>query len=224
LAEKQKCLLTNTHGATVRCFSYVLVRDFGFAPNPFFGVCTLATCKPHVRNRATVGDWVLGCGSAQNGISGYLVYAMQVNEKMHFNEYWSSGRFSHKKPVMNGSLKQMYGDNIYHFEDSTRTWVQEDSHHSYEEGTVNMENLRRDLKSEYVLTSSYYWYFGGDSVLIPDRFKATGQNLCCTRIGHIVLEEEGVIEEFVGWLKGLCAPGYIADPLEFKAFSRYSGR
>src|SRR5712671_5339411 len=35
--------------ASMRLYSYVVARDFGFAPNPFFGVCTLATCKPDIR-------------------------------------------------------------------------------------------------------------------------------------------------------------------------------
>src|SRR5882762_6472831 len=49
---------------SVRLYSYVVARDFGFAPNPFYGFCTLATCKPRIRAHACVGDWVLGTGSA----------------------------------------------------------------------------------------------------------------------------------------------------------------
>ena len=32
-----------------RVYMYVVDRDFGFAPNPFHGVRTLATCKPPIR-------------------------------------------------------------------------------------------------------------------------------------------------------------------------------
>lgn len=28
----------------MRCFSYIVARDYGFAPNPFHGFCTLANC------------------------------------------------------------------------------------------------------------------------------------------------------------------------------------
>ena len=59
-------------------FSYVVARDFGFAPNPFFGVCTLATCKPKIRAAAEVGDWIIGTGSAERKRSGHVVYAMEV--------------------------------------------------------------------------------------------------------------------------------------------------
>ena len=44
-------------------YSYVVARDYGFAPNPFYGCCTLATCKPIIRRMAQVGDWVIGTGS-----------------------------------------------------------------------------------------------------------------------------------------------------------------
>ena len=37
---------------TVRLYSYVFDHDYGFAPNPFHGVCTLATCKPSIREHA----------------------------------------------------------------------------------------------------------------------------------------------------------------------------
>ena len=47
----------------MRLHSYVVARDYGFAPNPFFGVCTLATCKPKIRSAAKLGDWVMGTGS-----------------------------------------------------------------------------------------------------------------------------------------------------------------
>jgi hypothetical protein len=41
-----------------RLFTYVIAEDWGFAPNPFFGVLTLNCCKPQIRQQAEVGDWV----------------------------------------------------------------------------------------------------------------------------------------------------------------------
>jgi hypothetical protein len=46
-------------------YVYVVDRDFGFAPNPFYGVLTLATCKPRIRSVASMGDWVIGVGGAR---------------------------------------------------------------------------------------------------------------------------------------------------------------
>ena len=63
-----------------RIYSYVVRYDSGFAPNPFYGFCTLATCKPDIRRAANVGDWIVGSGSNDRSIrrGGHLVYAMQV--------------------------------------------------------------------------------------------------------------------------------------------------
>ncbi len=63
---------------SMRLHSYVVARDYGFAPNPFFGVCTLATCKPKIRSVAEVGDWVVGTGSKRRGRDKHIVYAMRV--------------------------------------------------------------------------------------------------------------------------------------------------
>ena len=35
-----------------RVHSYVVRYDSGFAPNPFYEYCTLATCKPNIRKGA----------------------------------------------------------------------------------------------------------------------------------------------------------------------------
>lgn len=33
----------------VNLFSYIVACDSGFSPNPFWGICTLACCKPRIR-------------------------------------------------------------------------------------------------------------------------------------------------------------------------------
>lgn len=46
-----------------KLFSYVLRFDDGAAPNPFWGTCTLAICKPDIRRTANIDDWIIGTGS-----------------------------------------------------------------------------------------------------------------------------------------------------------------
>ena len=53
-------------------FVYTVAYDVGFAPNPFYGFCTLATCKADIRNAADVGDWVVGVGSVSKVKRGSL--------------------------------------------------------------------------------------------------------------------------------------------------------
>jgi hypothetical protein len=95
-------------------YLYVVDRDFGFAPNPFHGCCTLATCKPAIRSTAATGDWVFGMGGSRLDATGRCVFAMQITKKLSFDEYWSDSRYAVKKPVRNGSRTMLVGDNIYH--------------------------------------------------------------------------------------------------------------
>ena len=127
-------------------FSYVVRSDAGFAPNPFFGYCTLATCKPRIRNVARCGDWIVGTGSHTKSVrrGGYLVYAMRVTEVLSTPTYWSDSRFQHKKPnIDHGWLRvAASGDNIYKFHQNT--WRQLPSYHSHEDGTQNEELTKKD--------------------------------------------------------------------------------
>ena len=148
-------------------FIYVVDRDFGFAPNPFHGLCTLATCKPHVRNPAQVGDWVIGMGGTRLRATGRCVFAMRVTAKTTFDEYWANRRDIDKRPIRNGSARSMVGDNIYHFDRGASAWRQADSHHSNADGTINTANLANDTKSKSVLISEHFYYFGRDAREVP---------------------------------------------------------
>lgn len=147
-------------------YIYVVARDLGFAPNPFHGVCTLATCKPGIRNTAAVGDWIFGVGGTRLRAVGCLVFAMKVTQKMTFNDYWLSDQFKSKKPIRNGSKKTMLGDNIY-FQKDDSIWQQAHSHHSLDDGSLNEYNLKRDTQSKNVLISKHFYYFGSSAPAIP---------------------------------------------------------
>lgn len=49
----------------MNCFRYKIEHDYGFAPNPFHGTLSLATCKGPIRQNKNlkVGDWIVGFGS-----------------------------------------------------------------------------------------------------------------------------------------------------------------
>jgi hypothetical protein len=77
-----------------KLFSYVVDHDYGFAPSPFGGFCTLAKCKYGSRKRNIVemarkGDWIAGTGGAdlrKSAGHGTLIYAMRVDEIVPLNE------------------------------------------------------------------------------------------------------------------------------------------
>jgi|SRR6516225_285698 hypothetical protein len=80
-------------------FSYVIEHDLGFAPNPFHGVCTLACCKPRIRKKAQLRDYVLGLGAVKPKLQGHITFWMRVGEILRFDEYWSDTRFRRKKRI-----------------------------------------------------------------------------------------------------------------------------
>ncbi|MCG7929931.1 MAG: hypothetical protein N0E44_07765 [Candidatus Thiodiazotropha lotti] len=204
-------------------FIYVVDRDYGFAPNPFHGYCTLATCKSRIRNAANVGDWVVGVGGSRLKATGQCIYAMLVSGKVTYNEYWSSSVYQVKIPVRNGSQVMMVGDNIYHQEEGSGEWMQVDSHHSKEDGSPNPLNIEKDTRSEYVLLSNHFYYFGKAAPAIPNKLLAAIKYKNC--INHrrfSFAEAHGLIDwieyEFVHKLNIV-----ISDPFDFEqSHERYS--
>ena len=145
---------------------------------------------------------------------------MQVQEKLEYDEYWRDSRFEKKRPVMNGSKKQMYGDNIYYRPSSDDPYVQIDSHHSLPDGAKNELNYNRDVPGKYVLISNRFWYYGEDAILLPEEFLVFAN----VKRNYRKFDDEVQIGKFVNWLLSLPQSGYIGRPYMFrKEFARYAG-
>jgi Nucleotide modification associated domain 2 len=192
--------------------SYVVEHDKGFAPNPFHGVCTLAACKPKIRKYAQRGDYVIGTGTTKRGLQGRLAYVMRVAEITTFDKYWLDRRFARKKALMNGSLVQRHGDNIYHKHPLTKQWIQEDSFHSQKGGVCDPDNLRVDTSStDNVLVGEWFIYWGGDGPAVPERFA----DFVHKGIGHHRIDDEGRIDEFLKWASSKGLAGVNGEPAEW---------
>ena len=139
----------------MKCYSYKMDHDFGFAPNPFWGVMTLATCKGSIRSSSNleIGDWVIATGGrVLNKYIGHLIFAMKVEKIITFDEYWNNPDFQCKKPVFNGSVMQMYGDNVYHTNPQTKEVIQERCAHTVEgKNPKDTGQYRRDIRGKNVL-------------------------------------------------------------------------
>jgi len=198
-------------------FSYVVRYDSGFAPNPFHGYCTLATCKPWIRERAAVGDWVVGTGSAGAPVrrGGHLVYAMKVTEVLSTRCYWRDPRFEAKKPDMYHSWVSASGDNIYEPLGPSR-WRQLNSYHSQADGSPVLRHVRRDTSVERVLVSEDFVYFGGQGPKLPERFQSGGSmDLLRARRSYQRIREDNVIDSFEGWVRSLGVRGYQGRPWDW---------
>jgi Nucleotide modification associated domain 2 len=137
-------------------YSYVVASDSGFAPNPFHGICTLACCKPKIRQAAEVGDLVIGMSSR----SERFVYAMRVSKVVDFAAYWAGTSYRAKRPKISSPRREdRQGDNIYQ-PTAIDEFRQLPSRHS-------SKDKRRDLSSRRVLVAKHFAYFGGDGDRVP---------------------------------------------------------
>ena len=193
-------------------FVYVVDRDLGFAPNPFHGVCTLATCKPRIRAPARTGDWVVGMGGARLKATGKCIFAMQVGRKLNFNEYWNGPEFRDKRPIRNGSLVMLVGDNIYHNDGGA--WTQEDSHHSKADGTPEVSNVKNDTSADAVLVSALFYYFGTSAPEVPATILDAIEYKNGRNHRRISLPNPG--RQLVDWLGRFVPNRVIGDPFDFQ--------
>ena len=209
--------VVHVKGIMPRAYSYIVARDYGFAPNPFYAILTLATCKPMIRKTAKVGDFIIGCSNKANG--NKLIYMAKVSEILTFDQYWNDPRFAKKKPIMNGSLKKLYGDNIYHHDDNGN-WIQEDSHHTHDDGTTNKDNLERDTKhTDKVLICDEFFYLGKSMITLSAEYDCCickGRNYC-----HLSYDDAKRLWDYLRYLHP--EGGKIDQPNQFINFKRYDG-
>lgn len=154
-------------GTVQRLFTYLMTHDSGFAPNPFQGVLTLATCKPGIRRTKNPGDWIAGFASAalvrsskELGLTikpNGLVYLMRIGEVLPLAKYFEDPRFKEKKPspkISEGrDFQKGYGDNIYYRD-------QAGEYQQLENGNHGIEHKERDTSGANVLVSDTFYYFG----------------------------------------------------------------
>ena len=185
----------------MKLHTYVVKHDRGFAPNPFWGYLTLATCKPGIRKCAQKGDWVVGTGSVINVGSGMLIYAMRIAEVLPLERYYNDPRFQAKKPDIRGTWRQRCGDNIY-FKGDDGEWKR---HHSeYHRKQVEMG---KDLSGRNVLIADHYYYFGKNAVEIPPKYS----DLLVVR-GYKYRHGLETVKGFLDWLKTSFKPNIHGDP------------
>jgi hypothetical protein len=182
----------NLEKRKMKLFSYIVTHDAGFAPNPFWGHCTLACCKPKIRKTASIGDWIVGLSPKGKGHK--IIYAMQVAETLSFEDYYRDKRFAAKIPInySKGKTKKECGDNIY-VPVSNRKFLQLPSHHSNKQKPQieNIKAKKHDLSVNRVLISKKFHYFGRQAIGLPP-----GLRVLKVARGHKNRFSRSVIEKF----------------------------
>jgi hypothetical protein len=141
-----------------KVFSYVVQHDTGHAPNPYFRVSALCSCKyrksprepKNVVELAEPGDWIVGTGGADlTKSAGHhkLVYAMKVEQKITRGKYFRRPALDGKKPSGKEGGDQSRGENLRPTDQS-------------------------EDEEQYVLISKKHFYcFGHDAIPTPrDKF------------------------------------------------------
>lgn len=202
-------------------YLYAVSYDLGFAPNPFGGVCSLACCKPSIRERARHGDWIVGLTGTKLPPALRCVFGMVVTGDMTFDAYWDHPAFATRRPKRNGTPKKQVGDNIYHRPNGSDAWVQEDSVHSLQDGSQCALNTEHDTRVNRVLLSDRFIYFGASAPPLPeDVRRALGYQKNARDYRRFGL---GRARALTDWLEPQMAArlnSVVADPIDFAASSK----
>jgi hypothetical protein len=169
----------------MRLFSYTIPWDYGSAPNPFWGLCTLTICKPVIRRVAVKNDWVVGL----QGVA--VVYAMEVTDRRSLQEYDAFCRDELPQKIPKWSspdLRRRVGDCIYDYSQGYRPRLRRGIH---------TEAMRaNDLGGLNALLSENFYYFGQHAIPLP-----TWLHPIVQKRGHKSDANEPYKARFVRWIR-----------------------
>lgn len=159
----------------MKLYAYKMTVDSGFAPCPFpeeDKIITLATCKPGIREKREVGDWIAGFTSKTLNGDDYgkerLIYLMKVTDKITFTDYWKA--YKNRRPKTNPqNNKDKLGDNIY--KPLKKNPQDENDYEQLKNSSHKDKNKKTDLSSDKVLISKKFYYFGSEPIELSDDIK-----------------------------------------------------
>jgi hypothetical protein len=194
----------------MRLFSYIVTHDTGFAPNPFWGYCTVVNCKPAIRRIAKEGDWIVGLSPKVQG--NKIIYAMEVQEILSFADYFCDKRFQSKKPdYSKNKIVFSRGDNIYEPLPNGDYRQLPSRHYNHKKKKEDLSKKKRDLGGINVLISKKYYYFGSNAIGLSKEF-----NELKVGRGHKSKFPEELVVKFISFISGF-KKGIHAPPAKWKA-------
>jgi Nucleotide modification associated domain 2 len=185
-------------------YTYVMQHDTGLAPNPFWGTCTLAVCAPnHQGSRANRGDWIAGVSDKRRGHK--LIYVMEIDCRVHMNDYFHDERFAAKKPVLDGTAQQRCGDNFYSM-DATGRWTQHPNRYHKDPAC-----LAQDTRHPWVFVARCFWYLGREAIDMPAVFLPMFGGR-----GARVKHPPELVSSFKAWVHATLTEGMNALPRDLE--------
>lgn len=206
--------------------TYCMKVDRGLAPNPFFGVCSLALCTPnHMRAKLHAGDYLIGLSSKglrkQHRLTKpVIIYAMEIDRVLDLDDYYK--QYPKKRGNSAGTNEQQVGDALYRKDDrGIIEHIPESKEHISSEAQV------KDIRGNRVFIGEKFWYFGKESEALPDEQWGRGlSELFCKPfrgIRYIYGTDKAAprrwtkddLENFKKWLRNF-RPGRIGMPFDIK--------
>lgn len=213
-------MLRKEPGKQPTLYSYVIPVDDGAAPNPFYGLCTLAICKPVIRRMAKVGDWVVGTRSVRTGanatgkptnnkdLSKYVIYAMKVTSVLSMREYDAFCTKKKKDKIPSSKSDDdasRLGDCIYAYSGDNGKPKQRNGVHA-------LSQMKRDLSGEKVLLSDHFYYFGEAAIRLNSQLPSSLQHIIKRGQGHRSMSNSCYVAEFIDWIQSFPTSGRLGDP------------
>ncbi len=229
-----------------KMWSYKLVWDTMFAPNPLFDVLTLATCKPVIRRSPNnqKGMWIAGftaCtihnaeafgGSITRCNRGKekLIYLAQISDILTLDDYWEQYPQKRCDNSMNYIDARWYGDNIYsrnHTDNdgNVRPMTNSGKHKGVETG-------KRDYHygKNAIICKRFYYFTPDNRMDVPERFKplvhgGRGQSLKSDGVEEFIAyvadyaAKFGVRNGIVGCIPVIYPEAYVTDENEFPFYA-----
>ena len=162
---------------------------------------TLLTCLPLMSMQAEV--------KTPRFISDGMV--LQRNETVRI---WGTADPGEKVTVT--FLKKKYSSTA----DADGNWMQEDSHHTNNDGTINPNNLKRDTGStDKVLICNEFVYLGKSMISVPDEY----DSCIYKRRGFYYPAYDDAKKLWDFLMDRYPGGGKIDQPNQFKDFKRYDG-
>ncbi len=157
----------------MKIYSYTMVTDDGFAPNPTGDICTLAYCMVAMRRTVQSGDYVIGLAGAKyrKGSAYPVIYAMRVTDVISFQEF-----------------EQRYRE---HFSDP--------------------RYVRNQLRTDKVLVSDDFIYWGKDGPLLPSKLSSL---IKPNGPGHKCNFPEAIVQEVDRWFRSRRKKGLVGTPFD----------
>lgn len=145
-----------------RIFVYKMTADNGGAPCLMNDLLSLAICKPKIRHKAKVGDWIIGLGGKHLGDG--IIYVAQVTGTAG-REYYGVRKFT-RRP-----------DCIYHFREGGLTRKKSAAYHENPANMATDLGAGPDYRNARVLLSLDFRYFGKKREAVPPALMAFADSI-----------------------------------------------